>query len=86
MRCIKHPNVINMFEVYQSYKNVWMVLELTSTAAVDDHLGALGSYAEAEAARVREGGGGEGGRGGREGGEERKEGEERERRERRERK
>lgn len=52
LRAIRHRNVINLHEVYQSTKCMWLILELVTGGAVEDYLSAIGHYSELRAAEI----------------------------------
>jgi serine/threonine protein kinase len=52
LRAIRHRNVINLYEVYESSRCMWLILELTTGGVVEDYLATIGHYTEIRAAEI----------------------------------
>ena len=52
LRAIRHRNVVNLHEVYQSSKTMWLILELVTGGVVEDYLTSVGHYSEVRAAEI----------------------------------
>ena len=52
MNMVDHPNVINLFEIFDEPKKMNLVMELVTGGELFDRIVALGSYTEKDAAAV----------------------------------
>lgn len=52
MKQIEHPNVVKLYDMYQSPKKVYMVLELLTGGELFDRIVSKGNYSEQQAAEV----------------------------------
>lgn len=52
LRKVKHPNCVNLIEVYESPKNIYIVMDLLTGGELFDRIVAKSSFSEEEAAKV----------------------------------
>ena len=53
LKSVRHPNVVRLFEIYDTPKELILVMEFVAGGEMLDKLKALGTYSEAEASNRR---------------------------------